>query len=194
MNSDPAFFEEEVTAALDCLRRGGTLLYPTDTVWGLGCSALDAAAINRIYTIKRRPDSKSLIILVASERDILEYVAAPDLEAFTFMQEQERPTTVIFRGAVRLPDNLVAEDGSIAIRITRDPFCRHLVKRLRAPLVSTSANISGEPAAPFFAEVSAEVKSGVDHIVRWRQEDREPAQPSMIVKWEGEGKYTVIRP
>ena len=194
MITDSAFFEEEVGAALDVLRHGGTILYPTDTVWGLGCSALDETAINRIYTIKRRPDSKSLIILVADERDSLRYVAAPDLEAFSFMQQQERPTTVIFNGAVGLPDNLVAEDGSIAIRITRDPFCRHLVKRLRAPLVSTSANISGEPSAPFFADVSEAIRTGVDHIVRWRQDDRTAAQPSMIVKWEGNGRYTIIRP
>ncbi|RYY40500.1 MAG: threonylcarbamoyl-AMP synthase [Chitinophagaceae bacterium] len=193
MNSD-TFFDTEVEAAVQTLRSGGTILYPTDTVWGLGCSALDAAAVDRIYTIKRRPDSKSLIVLVASERAILQYVAAPDLEAFTFMEQQERPTTVIFEGALGLPDNLIASDGSIAIRITRDPFCRHLIKRLRAPLVSTSANISGAPAAPFYAEVSEEIRNGVDHIVQWRQDDRSPAQPSMIVKWTGNGNYTVIRP
>ena len=184
MNTDPIFFEQELTAALDCLRRGGTILYPTDTVWGLGCSALDADAIDRIYTIKRRPDSKSFIVLVAGERDILQYVAAPDLEVFSFLQQQQRPTTVIFEGAIGLPDNLVAADGSLAIRITRDPFCRHLVKRLRAPLVSTSANISGEPTAARFADVSEEIRKGVDHIVRWRQDDESPAQPSQIVRWQ----------
>ncbi|TCZ73325.1 L-threonylcarbamoyladenylate synthase [Flaviaesturariibacter aridisoli] len=192
MNTDPAFFESELGAALDCLRCGGTLLYPTDTVWGLGCSALDAAAIDRIYTIKKRPDSKSLIVLVASERDILQYVAAPDLEVFTFMQQQERPTTVIFDGALGLPDNLVAADGSIAIRITRDPFCRALVKRLRAPLVSTSANVSGEPAAAHFSEVSEAIRQGVDHIVRWRQDDVTAAQPSQIIRWE-EGAPVFLR-
>ncbi|RYY86922.1 MAG: threonylcarbamoyl-AMP synthase [Chitinophagaceae bacterium] len=185
MNSGNTFFEEEVEAAVAQLRAGGTILYPTDTVWGIGCNALDEIAINRIYTIKQRPDSKSLIVLVASERDILQYVAAPDLAAFLFMQEQERPTTVIFNGAVGLPGNLVASDGSIAIRITRDPFCRHLVKRLRAPLVSTSANISGEPTAATFSEVAQAVKDGVDHVVRWRQDDDSIAAPSQIVRWQG---------
>jgi L-threonylcarbamoyladenylate synthase len=191
--SESLVFENEVAAALDVLRSGGTILYPTDTVWGIGCNALDEAAVSRIYTVKRRPDSKSLIVLVASGRDILQYVAAPDLEAFSFMQEQQRPTTVIFDAAIGLPDNLVAEDGSIAIRITQDPFCRHLVKRLQAPLVSTSANISGAPAAPFFKDVSPEIRNGVDHIVRWRQDDEKPAQPSMIVKWTGGGEYQIIR-
>jgi L-threonylcarbamoyladenylate synthase len=187
------FFNEEVDSALEVLRRGGTILYPTDTVWGIGCNAFDAAAVSRIYTIKRRPDSKSLIVLVADERDILKLVAAPDLEAFTFMQEQERPTTVIFNDAIGLPANLVAEDGSIAIRIVRDPFCRHLIRRLQAPVVSTSANISGEPAAPHFGDVSEAIRTGVDHVVRWRQDDLSPAQPSLIVRWQGDGRYTVLR-
>jgi L-threonylcarbamoyladenylate synthase len=193
MNQDAAFFEQEVTDALEALRRGGLILYPTDTVWGLGCNALDADAVSRIYTIKRRPDSKSMIVLVAGERDILNLVAAPDLEAFSFMEEQERPTTVIFDAAIGLPANLVAEDGSIAIRIVRDPFCRHLIRRLGAPIVSTSANISGEPTAAHFKDVTAAIRSGVDHIVRWRQEDERPAQPSMIVRWQGNGNYTVLR-
>ncbi|GAA4322982.1 L-threonylcarbamoyladenylate synthase [Flaviaesturariibacter amylovorans] len=192
MNNDPAFFESEVTRALEVLRSGGTILYPTDTVWGLGCAATDAAAIARIYALKQRPDSKSMIVLVGEERDILQYIAAPDLAAFTFMQEQERPTTVIFDGAVGLPDNLVAADGSIAIRIVRDPFCRHLVKRLRVPIVSTSANISGEPTAPFFGAVSEPIRAGVDHVVRWRQDDESPAVPSQIVRWQ-DGAPVFIR-
>jgi len=177
------FFESEIESALEVLRRGGTILYPTDTVWGLGCSALDETAIDRIYTIKQRPDSKSVIVLVAEERDILQYVAAPDLEAFTFMQEQERPTTMIFEPAVGLPANLVAGDGSIAIRIVRDLFCRHLVKRLRAPLVSTSANISGMPTPQWFNDIDADIRQSVDHVVQWRQHDTTPAQPSQIVRW-----------
>ncbi|TCJ16572.1 threonylcarbamoyl-AMP synthase [Flaviaesturariibacter flavus] len=188
-----AFFNSEIEAALAALRRGGTLLYPTDTVWGLGCDARNAEAVSRIYTIKRRPDSKSLIVLASSARDILELVAAPDPEALAFMEVQERPTTVIFSDAIGLPGNLIAEDGSIAIRIVRDPFCRHLVRRLGGPIVSTSANISGEPAAPFFKDISEPIRTGVDHIVRWRQDDETPAQPSMIVKWIGGGKYEVIR-
>jgi len=187
---DKAFFEEEVEKALAVLREGGVILYPTDTIWGLGCDATNAGAIARIYSIKQRPDSKSLIILLADERDVLQYVAAPDPSVFDFIGEQERPTTVIFEDAIGLPDNLVAADGSIAIRLVRDEFCRHLIKRLRKPLVSTSANISGEPSPPFYSGVSTEVRAAADHIVSWRQDDEQPAAPSQIIRWvNGEVVY-----
>lgn len=190
MNID---FENEVETALQSLRNGGVILYPTDTVWGLGCDATNEEAVKKIYNIKQRDDSKSLIILVADERDILQYVSAPDLAVFSFIEEQERPTTVIFEGAVHLPDALVAADGSIAIRIVRDSFCRHLIRRLRRPLVSTSANKSGQPSPAFFDQITEDVTLQVDHIVNWRQDDYTPAQPSQIIKWIGEGEYQVIR-
>lgn len=193
MSNDPTYFESEVEAALAVLRRGGTLLYPTDTVWGLGCDATDAQAVHKIYELKQRADSKSCIILLAEEREVLQYTAAPDLAVFDFLQAQQRPTTVIFDGAVGLPDNLVAADGSIAIRIVGDPFCRHLIRRLRRPIVSTSANISGQPSPAHFGEVSEEIRTGVDHVVQWRQHDRTPASPSQIIRWRGEGRYDVIR-
>jgi len=186
-------FHNEVEAALNVLRSGGVILYPTDTIWGLGCDATNEKAIKNIYQIKQRDDSKSLIILVAEERDILQYVAAPDLAVFDFIAEQSRPTTIIFENAVNLPDNLIAEDGSIAIRIVKDDFCRHLIKRLRVPIVSTSANISGQPSPKFYDEVSQEIKTAVDHIVQWRQQDKTPSQPSQIIKWREDGKYEVIR-
>ena len=126
-------FQGEVEAALSSLRNGGIILYPTDTIWGLGCDASNEVAIQKIYAIKQRSDTKSLIILVADERDILQYVAAPDLAVFNFIENQTRPTTIVFENAINLPDNLVAKDGSIAIRIVRDEFCRHLIKRLRKP-------------------------------------------------------------
>jgi L-threonylcarbamoyladenylate synthase len=186
-------FDVEVEKALQVLRGGGIILYPTDTIWGIGCDATNEEAIKKIYELKKREDSKSLIILVAEERDILQYVAAPDLSVFDFIEEQTRPTTIIFDQAVGLPDNLVAHDGSIAIRIVRDEFCRHLIKRLRKPIVSTSANISGEPSPQFFNQVSEEIKTGVDHIVKWRQDDERPSQPSQIIKWNNDGSHTVIR-
>ena len=186
-------FGSEMEAALHVLRNGGVILYPTDTIWGLGCDATNEEAVKKIYQIKRRDDSKSLIILVADERDILQYVAAPDIAVFDFMAEQTRPTTIIFDNAVNLPDNSIAEDGSIGIRIVKDDFCRHLVKRLRNPIVSTSANISGALSPRFFDEVSEEIKTAVDHIVQWRQEDKTPAQPSQIIKWKGDGTYDVLR-
>lgn len=186
-------FAQEVETALQALRSGEVILYPTDTIWGLGCDATDEEAVKRIYRIKQRDDSKSLIILMADERDLLQYVSTPDLAVFHFLQEQTRPTTVIFAGAVNLPDALVAEDGSIAIRLVQDEFCRHLIRRLRKPLVSTSANISGQPSPRFFDEISEKVKAGVDHIVQWRQEDKTPSQPSQIIRWLGEGQFEYIR-
>jgi L-threonylcarbamoyladenylate synthase len=190
---EKSFFEQEVEEALKVLRSGNVILYPTDTIWGIGCDATNREAVRRIYQIKKREDSKSMIILVADERDVLQYVAAPDLSVFDFIEEQTRPTTIIFGHAVGLPDSLIAEDGSIAIRIARDEFCRHLMKRLRKPIVSTSANISGQASPKFFAEVSEEIKNAVDHIVKWRQDDTSIALPSQIIKWNNDGSYTIIR-
>ncbi len=187
------FFQQEVDQALRVLQEGGVILYPTDTIWGLGCDATNEAAVRRIYGIKQREDSKSLIILVAEERDILQLVVAPDLAVFNYLEEQERPTTVIFDGATNLPDALIAADGSIAIRIVQDPFCRHLIKRLRKPIVSTSANISGRPAPVNFQAVSREIRESVEHVVRWRQDDPTPAQASRIMKWNADGSVTIIR-
>lgn len=186
-------FENDVQQCLDVLKKGGVILYPTDTIWGLGCDATNKEAVQRIYNIKQREDTKSLIILVAEERDVLQYVAAPDLGVFDFIEKQTRPTTIIFENAVGLPDNLVANDGSIAIRIVQDEFCRHVIKRLRKPLVSTSANISGQPSPQTFKEIAAVIKNSVDYIVQWRQEDTTPAQPSQIIKWGNDGSYQVIR-
>jgi L-threonylcarbamoyladenylate synthase len=187
------FFDTEVEKALDVLRSGGIILYPTDTIWGIGCDATNEAAVRRIYQIKNREDSKSMIILVADEREVLQHVAAPDLAVFDFIEEQTRPTTIIFEHAVGLPDNLVAEDGSIAIRIAGDEFCKHLIKRLRKPVVSTSANISGMPSPKNFSEISEEIKTAADHVVKWRQADTTNALPSQIIKWNNDGTRTVIR-
>lgn len=186
-------FITEVEAALNILRKGGVILYPTDTIWGLGCDATDEEAIQKIYKIKQRNDSKSLIILVAEERDILQYVAAPDLAVFDFIEQQTKPTTIVFDDAIYLPDNLIADDGSIAIRIVQDDFCRHLIKRLRKPIVSTSANISGQVAPMFFDEIPDEIKTAVDYIVQWRQDDKTASLPSQIIKWKSNGEHEIIR-
>lgn len=186
-------FSNEIEKSLTVLRSGGVLLYPTDTVWGLGCDATDENAVRKIYSIKQRDDGKSLIILLADERDLLRYVAAPDLAVFDFLEAQTRPTTIIFENAVNLPDNLVAADGSIAIRLVRDEFCRHLLKRLRKPLVSTSANVSGQPSPAFFDEISPAVKEAVDYVANWRQDDKTPSQPSQIIRWGQNGLHEYIR-
>jgi L-threonylcarbamoyladenylate synthase len=178
------FFDSEVEGALAVLRSGGTILYPTDTVWGLGCDATNKEAVQKIYRLKKRQDNKTMIVLMADERELMQYVAAPDLSVFDFIQQQIRPTTVIYEGALGLADNLVADDGSIAIRIVQDDFCRHLIKRLRKPIVSTSANISGAITPKTFSEISEEIKTGVDYVVRWRQDDEQTSQPSQIMRWK----------
>jgi L-threonylcarbamoyladenylate synthase len=185
-------FEKDILKCLDVLKRGGTILYPTDTIWGIGCDATNPEAVKKIYDLKKRPDEKSLIVLVADEKEILRYVTQPDLEVFDFLKNNNRPTTVVYDGAIGLADNLISKDGSIAIRICNEEFCKHLIKRFRKPLVSTSANISGEPFPKNFDEINAQVKKGVDYIVQYRQNDITVARPSMLIKWQ-KGKPIVLR-
>lgn len=188
-----AVFEEDIKQCVRALERGGVILYPTDTIWGLGCDALNDAAVDRVFSIKQRPDNKSLIVLLADAKDILQYVAAPHPDIIDIVNSFDRPTTVVYDNALGFPDNVVHEDGSIGIRITTDPFCKALIKRLGKPIVSTSANISGAPSAPFFAQVSDEIKNAADYTVQYRQDDRTPAQPSRIVKINDDGSLYIIR-
>ena len=192
-NTMNALFEDDVLRCLDVLKRGGLILYPTDTVWGIGCDATNEAAVKKVYELKQRDDSKSLIVLLGDERDVLQYTASPDLSVFDYLKQQDRPTTVIFNDAIGLPPNLVASDGSIAIRLVQDEFCRHLIRRFRKPVVSTSANISGQPAASHFATISPDIRNGVEYVVEWRRDDESPAQQSRIVRWNRDGSVTVIR-
>ena len=186
-------FTPDVENCLITLRSGGLILYPTDTIWGIGCDATNEKSIKTIYELKKRSDEKAMIVLVADEKDIMQHVAAPDLSLFDYLDKATKPTTVVYEGALGFADNLVAKDGSIAIRICKDEFCRQLIKRFRKPIVSTSANISGMPAPKFFKEISEEIKNGVDHIVRYRQQDETSAQPSSLIKWNN-GNVTILRP
>lgn len=185
-------FVSDVEKCLSVLQQGGIILYPTDTVWGLGCDATNEAAVERIIALKQRPAEKSFVVLTASERDILQYVAAPDLTVFDYLQQTAKPTTVIYENALGLAENVTAANGSVAIRICRDEFCRHLIKRLRKPIVSTSANISGVPSPHLFSEIAPEIKSGVDYVVQYRQDEQTPAVPSAIIEWK-DGKIRVLR-
>ncbi len=185
-------FEKDIELCLQALRGGGIILYPTDTVWGIGCDATNDKAIERIYKLKKRTDSKAMIVLVAEQRDVTQYVANPDTKVFDYLETVVKPTTVIYKGAIGLAENAVGKDGSIAIRICQDEFCRNLLKRFRRPLVSTSANISSKPVANTFDEIGIEIKIGVDYIVTHRQDEKEPASPSTVIKWE-KGQPIVIR-
>ena len=186
-------FEKDIEKCLETLKSGGLILYPTDTVWGIGCDATNEKAVEKIYKLKKRSDEKAMIVLVADEKDIMQHVAAPDLSLFDYLDKATKPTTVVYEGALGFADNLVAKDGSIAIRICKEEFCRRLIKRFRNPIVSTSANISGMPAPNFFKEISEEIKKGVDHIVRYKQEDETSTQPSSLIKWNN-GNVTILRP
>lgn len=187
-------FDEDIAKSIQALNEGGTILYPTDTIWGLGCDALNEEAIEKVFAIKQRPKEKSLIILLADARDILQYVAAPHPDVIDIVSSFEKPTTVIFDGALGFPDNLVNADGSIAIRIPDEPFCKALLKRFRKPLVSTSANISGHQSPLIFDMVEQEIIDGVDHTVVYRQDDKEIKQASRIVRINEDGSLDIIRP
>lgn len=186
-------FENDIKACVAALLAGGTILYPTDTVWGIGCDALDEAAVEKVFALKRRPKEKSLVILLADARDILRYVAAPPPDVIAIVEAFDRPTTVVYDHALELANNAVNSDGSVAIRVTTDPFCRALIKRLRRPLVSTSANVSGSATPAFFADIEADIRLHADYVVAYRQNDNEPKVPSRIIRMDDEGVITVIR-
>ena len=186
-------FEKDIEKCLDVLKSGGLILYPTDTVWGIGCDATNEKAVEKIYKLKKRSDDKAMIVLVAAEKDIMQHVAAPDLSLFDYLEKITKPTTVVYDGALGFADNLIGSDGSIAIRICKDEFCRQLIKRFRKPIVSTSANISGKPAPKFFKEISDEIKNGVDFIVHYKQQDESSVEPSSLIKWNN-GNVTILRP
>ena len=185
-------FEDDILKCLEILRDGGIILYPTDTIWGIGCDATNEDAVKKIYSLKKRPDEKSMIVLVADEKDVLRHVSQPDLEVFDYLKKTQKPTTVIYRGAIGFADNLIGKDGSIAIRICKNEFCRHLIKRFRKPIVSTSANISGEPSPKNFSDISEQIRSNVDYVVQFGQDNKTNAEPSSLIKWE-KGKLIVLR-
>ena len=185
-------FESDILNCLQTLKKGELILYPTDTIWGIGCDATNAKAVEKIYSLKKRSDEKSMIVLVAGEKEIVKHVAQPDLQIFNYLNTVQKPTTVIYHGAIGLADNLVAKDGSIAIRICKDEFCKQLIRRFRKPIVSTSANISGEPFPKNFSGINAGIKTGVDYVVQYRQNDNTLSVPSRLIKWE-ESKPIILR-
>lgn len=185
--------QDDIEQCVAVLRKGGLILYPTDTIWGIGCDATNAEAVQKIFAVKKRAESKSMIVLLADERDILKYTSQPNPHIFDFLKTTKKPTTVIYEGAIGLAANLIHVDGTAAIRLVKEPFCKHLIKRFRKPIVSTSANISGELSPNFFSEINEEIKIKVDYVVRYRQDDATIQQPSAIVKWNKNGEPEFIR-
>jgi len=185
-------FDNDIEKCLQVLQSGGIILYPTDTIWGIGCDATDESVVEKIIQLKQRPVQKSFVVLVAEEKDILRYTAAPDLSVFDYLQSVKKPTTVIYEHALGLAQNVCNADGSVAIRICKDDFCRHLIKRFRKPIVSTSANMSGDPSPQNFSFINEIIKQGVDYVVQYRQHEKIQVKPSSIIKWKN-GKIEVIR-
>ena len=185
--------EDDIKNAIDVMRKGGVILYPTDTVWGIGCDATDEKAVARVYEIKKRNDSKALICLVDSDARLQRYVRNVPNVAWDLMELATKPTTIIFDQAVNLAPNLIAEDGSIAMRITKEPFSQRLCRQFRKAIVSTSANISGNAAPHNFSEISDEIKNAVDYIVTARRDEIKESLPSSIIKLEADGTIKIIR-
>ena len=186
-------FTNDLERCLQVLHLGGIILYPTDTVWGLGCDATNTAAVKKLIKLKGKPGQKGLIVILATERDVLQYVASPDLELFDFLEQQTRPTTVIYNNGLNVADDVLNSDGSIAIRIISEDFCRHLVKRFRKPIVATSANFHGEPTPNNFTHINPLLLQQADYTVKFRQEELGVSAASAIIKWNGAGDVTVIR-
>ena len=184
---------DDIKNACDVLSKGGLILYPTDTIWGIGCDATNEEAVKKVYKLKQRIDSKAMLVLMDSSAKLNGFVAeVPDI-ALDLIDLSVKPLTIIYPEAKNLPSCLVAEDGSLGIRITTEEFSRKLCERFRRPLVSTSANISGQPSPANFGEISDEVKDGVDYIVKYRQDDTSKAAPSSIIKLEPGNLVKVIR-
>ena len=193
MTDERIDYADDLRNALDVLRRGGVILYPTDTVWGLGCDATDSKAVARIYELKQRAESKSMLALVCDEAQAERYTDdAPEI-AFTLMREADRPLTIIFDKGNGLAPNMLADDGSVGIRMTREKFSRDLCRRLRHPLVSTSANISGSPTPAIFSEIDPEIIRKADYVVHYRRDDTARHKPSSIIKISGNGVFRIIR-
>ncbi len=200
---------EDLQAALRVLREGGIIVYPTDTVWGIGCDATNEAAVAKIYALKQREDSKSMLVLLDSAAKLNYYADVPEA-AEILLQSTDRctdrtqtglqgddgrmkPLTIIYPNARHLAQNLIADDGSIGIRITDEAFSKALCQQLKHPIVSTSANISGHPTAHFFHEIEEAILQGADYVCRFRREDEEPKEPSSIIKVNSDGTFVIIR-
>lgn len=198
---DSRYDKADLDQAVEVLRAGGIIVYPTDTIWGIGCDATNAEAVRKVYALKQREDSKSMLVLLDAPGKLQGYVRDIPEAAWMLLEASEpeadsdsKPLTIIYPNARNLASNLIAEDGSIGIRITSELFSKALCERLKRPIVSTSANISGHPSARFYHEIEQEILDGADYICRFRREDDTPHQPSSIIKLDTNGTFQIIRP
>lgn len=189
----PKSYTEDIKEAIEVMKKGGVILYPTDTIWGLGCDASNEEAVKRIYDIKRRTDSKAMICLVDSDNRLQRYVNNVPNVAWDLIELTEKPLTIVFDEAKNLAPNLIAEDGSVALRVTKELFSQELCYRFQKAIVSTSANISGEPSPRTFAEIDETILQAVDYVVKSRRNEKTKATPSSIIKLKSNGEVTIIR-
>lgn len=193
LQKTPTFDTDNFDNIADILADDGIILYPTDTIWGLGCDATNPVAVERVYNLKQRDRSKPFVLLVDSIDMLKDYVEALHPRLETLMMYHTRPMTVIYDQAKNLPENAVGPGGSVAIRVAYDPFCQQLIQAIGKPLVATSANISNEPFPTIFGEISSQVIQGVDYVARHRRTDKAPKEPSVIVKYDGKGELVFLR-
>ena len=185
--------EEDIKNCIDVLNRGGIILYPTDTVWGIGCDATNPDAVKKVYDLKRREDSKAMLVLLDSENCLDRYVSDVPEVAYELLEAAVKPLTVIYDNGYNLAPNLLGENNSVGIRVSHEVFSQTLCRRFRRPIVSTSANISGSPSASIFREISEEIKRGVDYIVKYRQDDTNRQSASSIIKLGADATIKIIR-
>lgn len=185
--------KEDLQEAIRVIQEGGIILYPTDTIWGIGCDASNKEAVDRIYKLKQRSDSKAMLVLLDSSAKLPAYIAEVPDQAWDLIELSEKPLTIIYPGAKNLAPNLIAQDGSVGIRVTKELFSKTLCERLRKPVVSTSANISGAPSAGVFSEISKEIIEGVDYVVKFRQNEKSAPKPSSIISLSVKNEVKIIR-
>lgn len=184
---------DEVKKAFDIVQQGGIILYPTDTIWGIGCDATDTEAIQKIYALKQRAQEKSMIILLDTENKLESYIREVPALAYDLIEFTENPLTLVMPGAKNISSALIAEDGSVGVRVSKHPFCQQLIQRLRKPLVSTSANISGQPSPQNFMQIAPEIIEGVDYVVDVDQHNLSIKKPSTIMKLDPSGLFEFLR-
>lgn len=193
VNQEPRYDETDLKEAVRVMKEGGIILYPTDTVWGIGCDARNEEAVGKIYKLKKRLDSKSMLVLVSSEGMLQRTVKHVPEIAWQLIDVAVNPMTIIYDHPIGVADSLKAEDGSLGIRITTERFSRALCERMKGPIVSTSANVSGKPTPMTFAEISSEIRNGVDYVCNFRQEEKASSRPSNIIKITRENIIKLIR-
>lgn len=184
---------EDIKEAIRVMQEGGIILYPTDTIWGIGCDATNPEAVKKVYDLKQRSDSKALIVLLDSEAKLNYYLEEVPELAWDLIEMTEKPLTIIYDKARNVAPNLLADDGSLAIRISREKFSKELCMRFRKAIVSTSANITGQVSPSYFDEIDEHIKNGVDYIVKYRQEKRDKNKASSIIKLGLYGEIKIIR-